>query len=33
MMITRGEKEWYLASLQDEDHSWRKRMVPGVLTE
>jgi hypothetical protein len=31
-MITRGVKEWYLASLQDDDHSWSKRMVPGVLT-
>jgi hypothetical protein len=33
MMITRGVKEWYLASLQDDDHSWSKRMVLGVLTE
>ena len=30
MMITRGVKEWYLASLQNDDHSWSKRMVPGV---
>ena len=22
MMITRGVKEWYLASLQNDDHSW-----------
>jgi hypothetical protein len=33
MTITRGVKEWYLASLQDDDHSWSKGMVPGVLTE
>jgi hypothetical protein len=32
MMITRGVKEWYLASLQDDEYSWSKRMVPGVLT-
>jgi type IV secretory pathway protease TraF len=32
MMITRRVKEWYLASLQDDDHSWSNRMVPGVLT-
>ena len=25
MMITRGVKEWYLASLQDDDHSWSKK--------
>jgi hypothetical protein len=33
MMITRGVKEWNLASLQDDDHSWSKRMVRGVLPE
>jgi hypothetical protein len=27
MMITGGVIEWYLASLQDDDHSWSKRMV------
>jgi hypothetical protein len=32
MMITRGVKERYLASLEDDDHSCRKVMVPGVLT-
>ena len=26
MMITRGVKEWYLASLQDDDHSWSRMM-------
>ena len=25
MTITRGVKEWYLASLQDDDHSWSKK--------
>ena len=32
MMITRGVNEWYLASLQDDDHSWSKPMVHGVFT-
>jgi hypothetical protein len=32
MMIIRGEKERYLESLQDDDHSWSKRIVPGILT-
>jgi hypothetical protein len=32
MIITRGVKEWYLAFLQNDDHSWSKRMVPGVGT-
>jgi hypothetical protein len=33
MMISRGVKEWYLASLQDDDRSWSKRMVPGALQD
>jgi hypothetical protein len=32
IMITGGVIEWYLASLQDDDNSWSKRMVPGVGT-